>query len=157
MRRAADGDELAVSVDADGVRSPVARALLARASRETLRSLRVSRAMISIALVTRRRIARLNREHLAHAGPTDIITFALGGDAHAGVVGDVYISPEVARENARTAGVPLREEMIRLVIHGTLHACGWTHPEGEERAASPMWQRQERLVHRLRGALPGTR
>ncbi len=42
--------------------------------------------------------------------------------------------------------MPLREELIRLVVHGTLHALGRTHPEGEGRTRSPMWRRQERYV-----------
>jgi ssRNA-specific RNase YbeY (16S rRNA maturation enzyme) len=32
------------------------------------------------------------------------------------------------------------------VVHGTLHVLGYDHPDGEERTASAMWQRQERLL-----------
>jgi probable rRNA maturation factor len=73
------------------------------------------------------------------------------------VVGDVYIAPDVARTNARSEGVSVTEELARLVVHGTLHALGYSHPEGsrEERAGSPMWKRQERLLRRALAAENG--
>ena len=73
-------------------------------------------------------------------------------DAHAddaAVIADIYISPDVARLQAKEFGVGVREEIARLVVHGMLHACGWEHPEGEERMTSPMWRRQEQLLHRF--------
>lgn len=138
-----------MSVQADGVRSPVAAERLAELAREVLRSLKIRNAMLSITLVDARTIASLNRRHLGHAGPTDVITFALGEDPQGVVVADVYICVPVAREQARVHRVGVREELARLVVHGTLHACGWSHPEGEDRIGSPMWKRQERLLRRL--------
>jgi probable rRNA maturation factor len=61
----------------------------------------------------------------------------------------VYICPWVARREARARGVPLREELIRLVVHGTLHALGREHPKGHRRTRSAMWRRQERYVEAL--------
>jgi probable rRNA maturation factor len=55
----------------------------------------------------------------------------------------------VAREDARTLGIPWREELVRLVVHGTLHALGQRHPEGPGRTRSAMWRRQERYVETL--------
>jgi probable rRNA maturation factor len=57
----------------------------------------------------------------------------------------------VARDNARDAEVSIREEMARLVVHGTLHVLGYDHPEGEDRQSSPMWRRQERIIRRALG------
>lgn len=141
---------LAVSVAADGVRTPVAAARLAELARGVLRAERVREAMLSVALVTRRDIARLNRTHLGHAGPTDVISFGFAPAAPgAAVVGDVYIAPDVARENARAHGNGVREEVARLVVHGTLHVLGYDHPVDGERERSPMWRRQEALLARL--------
>lgn len=114
-----------------------------------LQALKVRRAMLSITLLDSRPMARLNREHLGHRGPTDVITFAFGADPSGVVVADIYICVPVARAQARAHGVGVREEMVRLVVHGTLHACGWEHPEGDDRMTSPMWRLQERLVSRL--------
>lgn len=142
----------AVFVETDGVRSPVATERLADVSRAVLQSLQVRQAMLSITLVDERPMAALNRKHLGHRGATDVITFALGSDPTGVVVADIYICVPVARVQSRAHGVGVREELLRLVVHGTLHACGWEHPEGDDRMTSPMWKRQERLVARLAAA-----
>ena len=107
-------------------------------------------AMVSIAFVGRTAIARLNREYLGHSGPTDVISFGMGREtATMPAIGDIYICPEVAARNARRHGVPLKEELSRLVVHGTLHVAGHDHPDDETRTSSEMWKRQERvLAHR---------
>ena len=148
----ADAGALAVHVAAEAGRLPIARGRVAEIARGVLRAERVRHAMLSIAFVTPRAIAALNREHLGHRGPTDVITFALGrAGADGAVVGDVYICQDVARGNARRLGVPVREELARLVVHGVLHVLGHEHPDGEARVGSAMWRRQERLVARLAG------
>lgn len=139
----------AVSVECDGTRIPVATDKLTALCRQVLRAQKVARAMISITFVTSRTSATLNRRHLGHAGPTDVITFALGSDPAGTVIGDIYICPEVARAHARAHGVGVREELARLVVHGTLHACGWEHPDDDARTTSPMWRRQEQLLRRF--------
>lgn len=139
----------AVSVQADGVRSPVATERLAELARRTLGALRVSRAMVSVTLVNSRTMAALNRQHLGHRGATDVITFALGADPAGVIVADIYICPDVAREQAKRHRVGVREELARLVVHGTLHACGWDHPTDDARTTSPMWKRQEALLRRF--------
>jgi probable rRNA maturation factor len=141
---------LDVDVSASGVRSPVAAARLAAAARAALRAERIRNALVSVALVDRRAIARLNRVHLGHRGPTDVISFSFArASERDAVIGDIYIAPEVARENAAARGVPVREELLRLVVHGTLHVLGHDHPGGRTREQSPMWRRQERIVQRL--------
>ena len=143
-----------VDVASEGVRAPVSRERLRAVALAVLEAERVRDAMVSIALVSSPRMARLNHAHLGHSGATDVISFALGNDGKAGdraprrraVVGDIYIAPSVARDNARRFGGSVREELERLVVHGTLHVLGYDHPEGEERTASAMWKRQERLL-----------
>ncbi|MDQ6827347.1 MAG: rRNA maturation RNase YbeY [Gemmatimonadota bacterium] len=141
-----------VAVD-DGLRPALSRARIAAIAERVLRAERVKNAMVSIALVTRSRIAVLNARHLGHRGATDVISFGFApGGVNAAVVGDIYIAPEVARENAARHGVGIREELARLVVHGTLHVLGYAHPE-TDRVASAMWKRQERLLKSaLRGA-----
>lgn len=139
----------AVAIECDGVRIPVASARLVDLSRNVLRALKVPRAMLSITFVSSRVMASLNRKHLGHRGPTDVITFALGADPGGAIIGDIYICPDVARRQAEAHGVGVREELARLVVHGTLHACGWEHPEDDARTTSPMWRRQEQLLKRF--------
>jgi probable rRNA maturation factor len=141
---------LAVVVGTDGVRIPIARGRLEAVARSVLRAEGVTHALLSVTFVTRSAIARLNRRFLQRRGGTDVIAFALRPTrARAACVGDVYIAPDVARRNARAYGVGLREELMRLVIHGTLHVLGYDHPDGAARASSPMWRRQEELLSRV--------
>ena len=139
---------LAVAVNAERVRTPVAAARLERAARLVLRAGKVTRARLSITLVSERRIAALNLRHLGHRGPTDVISFRLHRDHGAPVIGDIYLAPRVARRNARAARVGVREELVRLVVHGVLHVLGHDHPEHGARDQSPMWRLQESLVAR---------
>jgi probable rRNA maturation factor len=141
-----------VHVATEGVRIAVARERVASLAKGVLRAERVRDATVSVAFVTDRRIAALNRQHLGHTGPTDVISFAfepVGSEAE--VVGDVYIAPDVARKNARAHGRGVREELLRLVVHGILHVVGHNHPEDDSRYRSPMWKRQEQLLRALGG------
>lgn len=150
--RSAGDARLAVDVSTEGVRLPVSQAAVRDAARVVLRAGKVKDAMLSFAFLPARAMARLNREHLGHGGTTDVISFGFArATPDAPVVGDVYICPEVARENARIARCGVREELLRLVVHGTLHVLGYDHPETGDRTRSPMWRRQERLVARLAG------
>lgn len=145
---------LAVDVSVESGRLPLARARVADLVRGVLRAERVRDAMISIAFVGDRTISSLHRAHLGRSGPTDVISFGFAPvRVRSPVIGDVYIAPDVARRNARRLRVGVREELARLVVHGTLHVLGHDHPDGEEaRESSPMWRRQELLLRRL---MPG--
>lgn len=131
----------------NGRRLPLPRALVNRVVRSVLRGERRD-ALISVTFLGRESMRRLNAEHKGKDRPTDVLAFPLRG-ASGEVIGDVYICPWVARREAKARSIPLRQELIRLVIHGTLHALGGDHPEGPERTRSGMWRRQERYVEAL--------
>ena len=143
---------LAVDVAAEGVRAPLARVRVADLVRGVLRAERVRHALVSVTFLDEAAMARLNRRHLRHRGATDVIAFALTPAPDAPVVGDIYIAPAVVRENARAHGASTREELARVVIHGTLHVLGHDHPVDESRTTSSMWRRQEQLLRRLYGS-----
>jgi len=130
-----------------GRRIPLPRALVRRVVTAVLQGERRC-GLISITFLGRDGMRRLNAAHRGLDRPTDVLAFALG-DAAGRAVGDVYICPWVARREARARGIPLREELVRLVVHGTLHALGRDHPEGPARTRSAMWRRQERYVEAL--------
>ena len=146
---------LAVDVSAAGVRVPLARARVAELVRGVLKAERVRDAMVSVAFLDDRAMAALNRRHLGHRGATDVISFGFAAAPGQGVVGDIYVAPAVVRENARRHGTSGREELARVVIHGTLHVLGHDHPADGEREESEMWRRQERLLRRLYGTAAG--
>ena len=130
-----------------GRRLPLSRALVRRVVEAVLREER-REGIISVTFLGRDAMRRLNAQHKGHDRPTDVLTFALQGPPGQ-VVGDVYVCAWMAQREAKDRGIPLREELIRLVVHGTLHAVGRDHPEGPERTRSAMWRRQERYVEAL--------
>lgn len=83
----------------------------------------IDRAEVSIALVDNARIHELNRTHLRHDWPTDIITFDLS-DEDGGLEGELVISAEMAVECARRAGSDPTAELALYVAHGLLHLLG---------------------------------
>lgn len=129
-------DGLVVPLELDEIEAAVTLVLVAES---------VSEAELSVALVSDPEIATLNEQYLAHAGPTDVISFPLhlpGGAP----LGDIYIGVEQAARQAAETGTDVREEILRLAVHGTLHILGYEHPESDERDDSPMYRRQEALL-----------
>jgi len=77
-------------------------------------------------------LVQLNKEYLRHFTLTDIITFDLS-ENQGELSGDIYISVDRARENAREYKVTLNNEISRLMIHGVLHLMGYKDKSKEER------------------------
>ena len=77
-------------------------------------------------------LVQLNKEYLRHFTLTDIITFDLSENS--GILsGDIYISVDRARENAKEYKDSLTNEIRRLMIHGVLHLMGYRDKSREER------------------------
>ena len=141
---------LAIDISSSVRRLSLSRARVREAAVAALKAERAKDAMLSITFVGRATMSQLNHRYLGHHGPTDVISFGLGRVGKRGaVVGDVYICAEIARENAKAQGISAGEELLRLVIHGTLHVLGHDHPTGAGRTASPMWRRQEMILARV--------
>ena len=145
---------IAVDVSRDGVVIPLSAERVREIVRTVCRRERVREGMISVTFVTNRAIAKMNRDFLGHHGATDVITFAFQTTDHISdslvtTIGDIYIAPDVARSNAHAHRIGVREELTRLIVHGTLHVLGHTHPDGDERISTPMWRTQEAIVAAL--------
>ena len=69
-------------------------------------------------------LLELNRQFLQHDYYTDILTFLMS-ERGAPVEGELYISVDRVRDNARALGVPTLQELRRVIIHGSLHLCGY--------------------------------
>lgn len=96
---------------------------------------------ISFVLVSDARIAALHEEFMGDPAPTDVITFQHG---------EIVISAETARREARQRGLPLSAEVARYAVHGLLHLAGWS--DADRAAASAMRAVQEKILRRaLRG------
>ena len=105
------------------------------------------RAVISVTFLGPTAMRQLNRRHKKHDRTTDVLSFALAmPDGR--LAGDIYVCRAVAAVQAREAGTGLREELVRLVVHGVLHVLGHDHPE-RHRERSAMWRTQEKYVRRV--------
>ncbi|HEY5094558.1 MAG TPA: rRNA maturation RNase YbeY [Candidatus Eremiobacteraceae bacterium] len=103
---------------------------------------------ITVVLTTDSAIRKLNREYRGKDQATDVLAFDIGNGLDAGEpFGDVVISVETARRQAREYDAPLQTEVVRLLVHGTLHLCGYDHHERRE--AARMHGLTRRLVSRL--------
>jgi rRNA maturation RNase YbeY len=66
----------------------------------------------------------INNRYLNHNYYTDIISFDLS-EQKGRLIGDVYISIDRVKENAKTEGHPYMHELLRVIFHGALHFCGY--------------------------------
>ncbi len=93
-------------------------------------------------------IAALNRTYRGVAGPTDVLAFPMTegrfGASWPDLLGDVVISAETARRQARPATGGLRAELALLLVHGILHLVGYDHGTAKERQR--MWQKQRAIL-----------
>ncbi|NUQ80600.1 MAG: rRNA maturation RNase YbeY [Bacteroidetes bacterium] len=85
---------------------------------------KVSWESVNIILTTDESLLAMNRTYLQHDYETDVISFGLHEPGKP-VVGEIYISLDQARVQAREYKVPVAQEISRLVIHGALHLCGY--------------------------------
>ncbi|SMC69427.1 rRNA maturation RNase YbeY [Pedobacter africanus] len=69
-------------------------------------------------------LLRINQEYLQHDDYTDVITFD-NSEQPKTIAGDVFISIERIRENAKGLKVSAHDELCRVIIHGTLHLLGY--------------------------------
>lgn len=110
----------------------------------------------SVTFVSDEEIEELNREYREKDEPTDILTFALSdGDEFPNPegekeLGDVFISLESMRRNAREFEVPDDEELERLLLHGLLHLSGMDH-KSNDFSSEEMLLLQEKILREKRG------
>jgi probable rRNA maturation factor len=93
-------------------------------------------------------MASLNRTYRGVAGPTDVLAFPMTEGRFASswpdLLGDVVISAETARRQARPARGGVRAELALLLVHGILHLVGYDHGTATERRR--MWQKQREIL-----------
>jgi rRNA maturation RNase YbeY len=66
----------------------------------------------------------INKSFLEHDYYTDIISFDLS-ETKGKLIGEVYISIDRVKDNAKTHKTSLKEELLRVIFHGALHFCGY--------------------------------
>jgi probable rRNA maturation factor len=125
-------------------RRRVSPARLRRVLDGAAEALRV-RGEVSLVLAGDRLLRRLNRDYRGRDRSTDVLSFP--GDGGEAGLGDVVISVETARRNARRLGRTLLQELDVLALHGFLHVLGHDHESDDGT--------MDRLERRLRQRLLG--
>jgi len=89
---------------------------------------------LNYVLMSDKELLKYNQRFLKHDTYTDVITFHGGGEGP-GVNGDIVMSVDRIRDNARTYGASVQHELRRVMVHGLLHLLGHTDKKLAERAA----------------------
>ena len=79
---------------------------------------------LSYVFCTDQFLLAMNRKYLRHNYLTDIITFDLS-DQNDEIIAEIYISPERVKANAKRFSQLYSHELVRVMIHGALHLCGY--------------------------------
>ena len=113
---------------------------------------------ISVTFINNRTIHKLNREHREKDRPTDVLSFPMwekeelfDGSALDGsfvMLGDIIISAEKAKAQAKEYGHSIERELVFLAVHSTLHLLGYDHETSEEDERY-MNQKQEEILTRI--------
>jgi probable rRNA maturation factor len=132
---------------------------LAALARFMLDALRIHPlAELSVLLVDVETMTRLHVQWMDEPGPTDVLSFPMdelrpGSEDRApepGLLGDVVLCPQVARDQAAQAGHSTDDELAVLCAHGILHLLGYDHAEpAQERT---MFGLQHELLERWQAA-----
>jgi rRNA maturation RNase YbeY len=140
--------ELVLEVD---LLENIATELLVQAVQTTLANAGVQAAELTVLLAGDPRLAALNAAYRNLNEPTDVLAFPSGeGPAlpeNSAYLGDIAISLDRARQQAKAAGHSVMDELQLLVVHGTLHLLGHNHREPEER--DDMWKSQRAILTTL--------
>jgi probable rRNA maturation factor len=119
-------DRGSITVEVSDTQShlPVDPSELERVVRGALAAEGVHAGSISVAVVDDATIRVINREHLDHDWPTDVISFVLSDPDDVEFSGELVVSAEMAAATAKEAGVSPLDELALYVVHGLLHLCG---------------------------------
>lgn len=77
-------------------------------------------------------LLEINKKYLKHNQPTDVITFDYAPKDDS-LEGDVYISVDTVKVNAKDYNVSFQEEIVRVIVHGALHLVGFLDKSKKEK------------------------
>ena len=127
-------------------RVPIAVTRLARAVARALAAVGRPGGMVEVAVVDDAEIRRLNARYRGVGRRTDVLAFPLEAPAAPGqLVGQIVVSADTARRQARRLHVPVALELDLLVTHGTLHLVGYDDRDPLE---ADLMHRRERDILR---------
>ena len=112
---------------------PIDRRRMRRSVEAILCDAGIEDAQISVAVVDDATIASLHEQFLGDPEPTDVLSFMLDG-SDGRLEGEIVVSADTARAAAPRFKATAEEELVRYVIHGTLHLVGYDDGTPRKRA-----------------------
>lgn len=105
---------------------------------------------LSLLITTNEIIREINREYRNKDMPTDVISFAYNETENIGpinVIGDIIISIDRVKEQAKDYGHSEEREFYYVLCHGMLHLLGYDHIEEEDKKI--MRKREEEILEKF--------
>jgi probable rRNA maturation factor len=106
---------------------------------------------VNFSFVDEKEITRLNRIYFRKHKTTDVIALGYKRQprykAYSNYLGDIIISPDIARQNAKTYNTSFIYELYLYIIHGLLHLLG--HDDMSPRAANRMKRLQQEFLEKV--------
>lgn len=99
---------------------------------------------------------QMNKRHRGRNAPTDVLSFSVEEGSRVVLpkskvepkeMGDIFICSSFAKREAKRRGIPVSEEMVRLLVHGTMHLMGFDH--ATEKDEHKMFRLQEEIVEQV--------
>ncbi len=132
--------------------------MLQEGIREALRRFDTASANVSVAVVTDTEIAELHEKYMQIQGATDVLTFDLTEQRHAGtraagstgfaggrrVEGEIVVSADTAKRKAEERAHPVAAELALYVVHGALHLLGMD--DATEQEAMKMHEMEDEIL-----------
>ena len=133
----------------------IAQDLFSEIIEKTLIQCNTGNVAVSVILTDNETIREINSKFLGKNKPTDVLSFAYREEPFPQSedileeLGDIYISLEKAIEQSAEYGVPLKDELLRLIVHGVLHLLGYDHERSaaDEKEMSTL---EEKILKYLR-------
>lgn len=113
--------------------------------REILREEKKKEGDINIIFTNDQTIHQLNRTYLSHDFYTDVIAFDYQKPGK--ITGDIYISIDTVKKNAKRYKCQFNVELQRVIVHGLLHLIGYNDKTEEEKKA--MREKESVYLQRL--------
>ena len=118
--------------------------------KRALKSEKIKNASFNVILIDDKEITKINKMYRKKDKPTDVISFALEDNKKSisaynkRILGDIYISVETAKKQAKEYNHSLKRELCFLSVHGLLHLLGYDHIE--EKDEKIMFKKQELIL-----------
>ena len=116
---------------------------------ETLKFIRRPQKDLTVRLVEVSEIQQLNRDYRNRDQPTNVLSFPFEDVPVAGYeyLGDIAVCLDVVQSECLQQGKPFENHFALMVIHGTLHLCGYDHQTDEE--AEEMESLEKMLLNKI--------